>query len=45
MMGNPNFDYQYYIEHKDEPQSIDNANQTIANSIKQNILLWYNEVS
>lgn len=36
MMGNPNFDYQYYIEHKDEPQSIDNANQTIANSIKQN---------
>jgi hypothetical protein len=42
MMSSPDFDYQYYIEHKDEPQSIDNANREIADSIKQNILIWEN---
>ena len=45
MMSDPHFDYTYHIEHKDEPYSIETANQKTADSIKQKLSLLYKNKS
>ncbi len=44
MLAQKGFDYTEYIQHKDEPSSIEKINNSVANSVKQGLTDYFENI-